>query len=234
LASATNIPWRYVAPFSPDADDTAPLADQAVGESNFRATARVEEFVPVVYAVLDPQQVKGLVTEVQANRKAQIVQAPKITLFSGQQASVAETTQQPFVVAVHEIAGSEQRANQPTIAIANEGTKITLRPTLRSDRSTIQFNSRLEMSRIDDVGLARVDSHQQGADQCTIQVPKLKRLQIDIATELKDGNSLLIGSPSSEKLEEGQKMTNLFILLTPNVIGETLDPFENLDRSSSK
>jgi bla regulator protein blaR1 len=234
LASAASIPWRYVAPFSPDADDTTPLADQAPGESKFRATARVEEFVPVVYAVLDPQQARRLVAEAQVKIGAQIVQAPKITLFTGQQASVAETTQQPFVVAVHEIAGSEQKVNQPTIAIANEGTKITLRPTLRPDRSTIQFNSRLEMSRIDDVGIARVDSHQQGSDQCTIQVLKLKRLQIDIAAEMKDGNSLLIGSPSSKKLEEGQKANNLFILLTPSVIAETLDPFENLSQSQPK
>ncbi len=219
LKPGTNIAWRYVAPFSSDTSEP-PLPDDSSDHSQSRATAKVEEYVPVVYAILDPNQAKRIAHEAQRDAHSSILKAPKITLFTGQQASIADTMQRPFVVATREIAGSLGPTNEPRIVVADEGTKITLQPTLRADRSHIQFHSRLEMSCIEEVGLIQVDSHHPGAGPHTVQVPKLRRLRIDIATELDSGNSLLIGS-IPDRFDERGKVADLFILLTPRVIPDS-------------
>src|SRR5262249_16667517 len=51
-------------------------------------------------AVLDDTQLRVLLETVQADRGARIMQAPKVTMFNGQRASVDLTEKQAFVVGV--------------------------------------------------------------------------------------------------------------------------------------
>ena len=213
VVSKANIPWRYLAPGS-DNSDNVPLPHQSSSQSTFQAAAQMEESVPVVYSLLNPRQTKSLVHAVLGNRRAKILQAPKITLFNGQQAFVSDVSQRPFVVGVRELAAG---VYEPQTAVIDEGTKITLRPVLSADHSRVHLSGRLEFTRVGETRTASIESlATTNEEPVSVQVPNVKRLRIDIATELEDGHSLLLGSP--HEVAVIQNSQHLYILLTPRLL----------------
>jgi bla regulator protein blaR1 len=213
VVSKASIPWRYLAPGSDNSDNVL-LRHQSSSQSTFQAAAQMEESVPIVYSLLNPRQTKSLVHAVLGNRRAKILQAPKITLFNGQQAIVSDVSQRPFVVGVRELAAG---VYEPQTAVIDEGTKITLRPVLSADHSRVHLIGRLEFTRVGETRTASIESPATTNEEpVSVQVPNVKRLRIDIATELEDGHSLLLGSP--HEVAVIQNSQHLYILLTPRLL----------------
>jgi bla regulator protein blaR1 len=218
VASKAKISWRYFAPQVSESD-TLPLPMESSEPSQFRATAQVEEYIPIVYSILAPAENASLINAAQSDRRANVLQAPKFTVFNGQSAFVSDVAQTPFVVGVNETA---EGVFKPQIAVADQGTKITLRPVLCTDHSHIRLSGRVEFHQVGTVRTASVGSSATpNAEPVTIQVPNVKRLRIDIATQLKDGHSLLLGS--SPEVEAQKDSQHLYVLLTPQLLKETLD-----------
>jgi bla regulator protein blaR1 len=216
VASKANISWRYLAPQSSESD-TIPFPIASPQPSRLRASAQVEEYIPIVYSILDPAENTSLINAAQGDRRANVLQAPKFTVFNGQSAFISDVAQTPFVVGVNEIAAG---VYEPQIAIADQGTKITLRPVLCADGSHIRLSGRVEYSQVGNVRIASVGSSATpNTEPVTIQVPNVKRLRIDIATELKDGHSLLLGS--SQEVEVHEDSQHMYVLLTPRLVKET-------------
>ena len=69
----------------------------------------------------------------QGDDRTNMLQAPKVTLFNGQQAFVSDTSQRPFVTSVIPVVGDFAAAQQPVIVVLNEGTSLRCR---RSSRTT--------------------------------------------------------------------------------------------------
>jgi bla regulator protein blaR1 len=209
LPSQLAIPLRYAAPPSLDDDKVLPLADDAVG-SKFHVSARIEHVIPVVYAVLSPEKASALIGEVQMSPQANVIQSPKVTCFNGQLVLIADLSQRPFVTGIHEQAAG---VLTPKISIASEGTKIQLRPVLSDDRKSVQVNSRISLSGIDDVKAARIKTSIPDADPVEVQVPHLERYTIDVNAEIPDGHSLLLAM-----LPESNAKQMTYLLLTPCVV----------------
>jgi bla regulator protein blaR1 len=212
--STIDIPWRYLAPYS-NSNDEQPLAVELPDRSSFRATVRVEEYAPLVYAVLTPEKTQAFLDEAQGSTGMNILQAPRPTCFNGEEVTLVDQTQRPFVVAVRETSPGVQT---PRIAVESEGTKLQLRPIVRADGKSILLHSRAVFSGIEDVKEASMTGRSKG-ESTTIQVPRVKRVCIDIASEVPDGHSLLIGT-SIERLDENRSVNGLFVLLTPNILKE--------------
>ena len=60
----------------------------------------------------------------QGDSRSNVLQAPKVTLYNGQQATVSDTTQEPFVVSVIPVVGDFAAAQQPVIVVLSEGTSL--------------------------------------------------------------------------------------------------------------
>jgi bla regulator protein BlaR1 len=210
IASYAKIPWRYLAPHSPDSDKVLLPTNDSNG-ATFHATAQVEEYVPVVYSILKPDEAKSLIRAVQVDNRANLLKAPKITVFNGQQAYVSDISQTPFVVGIREVSSGVQESQ---IAVAEQGTKITLRSVLSADHLRIRLSGRVEFSSLGNVRTASLGSTLPNTEPTNFQVPNLKRLRIDIASEIENGHSLLLGS-LQETLDTDKYRQYLYILLTP-------------------
>ena len=67
------------------------------------------------------------------------MQAPKVTLFNGQQAFVSDTTQRPFVTSVIPVVGDFSAAQQPVITVLNEGTAVNVQAVVSNDRRFVRL-----------------------------------------------------------------------------------------------
>ncbi|HUY93377.1 MAG TPA: M56 family metallopeptidase [Pirellulales bacterium] len=206
IASAMGISWRYLEAFADDDREELPSGishDMPV----VRAKAVVEDYLPIAVASLNEKQAKALL-----DRVTNLLQAPKVTLFNGQRAIVLDQTQTPFVVGIQE---RQSGAQDPKIAVIDEGIKLNLRTILSPDAARVQLEARIELSKIKRVGTV---STMLNGKPTKIQIPRVKRCRIDVSSEVDDGHSLLIGCiPAYEQKKF------FYVLVTPRNLVLTAD-----------
>ena len=202
IAAAAGVSWQYQEAFSADTEQSLPTGP-STGKPVVRAGASVNEFLPVVVAALSKAQAEALVRLAQGERRVNVLQAPKVTMFNGQRATVMDISQTPFVVGVRK---NVSGAREPRIRVFEEGTKITLRPIHSSDRRQVHLEGRLDLSSIGEVRTAKAVV---GGETTALEIPRAKRCRIDVACTVNDQDSVLIGCvPAYEE----KKI--LYVLLT--------------------
>jgi bla regulator protein BlaR1 len=209
ITQRLGISWRYLEAFSDDREQDFP-SEKGTGDPVVRAKASIDDYLPMALATLDEQQAQLLVRAAQGEPRANVFAAPRITLFNGQRASILDRAQRPFVVGIED---DRAGLTRPKIAIIDEGIKLTLRAIQSVDHRRIELAGRLELSEISEVITA---STQLDGETKTIQVPRVKRCRIDVASEIPDGKTLLIGCiPAYEQ----QKF--FYVLLTARCVNVT-------------
>ena len=78
-------------------------------------------------------------TPPRATSRSNVLQAPKVTLFNGQQAFVSDTSQTPFVISVIPVVGDFAAAQQPVIVVLSEGTFMTVQAVVSNDRRFVRL-----------------------------------------------------------------------------------------------
>src|SRR5690606_24471746 len=78
------------------------------------------------FAILSDIEAYFLINASQGDRRSNVLNAPKVTLFNGQQAFVSDTSQTPFVISVIPVVGEFAAAQQPVIVVLSEGTLLTI------------------------------------------------------------------------------------------------------------
>jgi general secretion pathway protein D len=91
------------------------------------------------FAILSDLEAFLLVNAAQGDRRSNVLQAPKVTLFNGQLASVFDTTQMPFVISVIPVVGDFAAAYQPVIAVLSEGQSLTVQAVISHDRRFVRL-----------------------------------------------------------------------------------------------
>jgi len=91
------------------------------------------------FAILSDIEAYFLIQAAQGNTRSNIMQAPKVTLFNGQQAFVSDTKQRPFVTAVVPVVGDFSAAQQPVITVLNEGTAVNVQAVVSNDRRFVRL-----------------------------------------------------------------------------------------------
>ena len=87
----------------------------------------------------------------QGDTRSNVLQAPKVTLFNGQQAYVSDTSQSPFVISVIPVVGDFAAAQQPVIVVLSEGTFMTVQAVVSNDRRFVRLTVVPFFSKIGDV-----------------------------------------------------------------------------------
>ena len=91
------------------------------------------------FAILSDIEAYFLIQAAQGNTRSNVMQAPKVTLFNGQNAFISDSTQRPFVTSVVPVVGDFAAAQQPVITVLSEGTAVNVQAVVSSDRRFVRL-----------------------------------------------------------------------------------------------
>jgi general secretion pathway protein D len=186
------------------------------------------------FAILSDIEAFFFITAAQGDRRTNVMQAPKVTLFNGQQAYVSDTRQIPFVTSVIPVVGDFAAAQQPVIVVLNEGTALTLQAVVSNDRRFVRLTVVPFFSRVGDVDTFTFNGKQTtitgtssttDADTetptseeenrtvinegTTVQLPTFEFVTVSTTVSVPDGGTVLLGGVKrlrEERREQGVPM----------------------------
>jgi general secretion pathway protein D len=180
------------------------------------------------FAILSDIEAFFFISAAQGDRRSNVMQAPKVTLFNGQQAMIADSSQSPFVISVIPVVGDFAAAQQPVIVVLNEGTFLTVQAVVSDDRRFVRLTVVPYFSAIGDVDTftfegtetTTEDSSQEGIQDVpnnltrrrnarsvtrqgtTVQLPTFSYVTVTTTVSVPDGGTVLLGG--IKRLSEGR------------------------------
>jgi general secretion pathway protein D len=184
------------------------------------------------FAILSNVEAFFFISAAQGDKRSNVLQAPKVTLFNGQQAFVSDTSQSPFVISVVPVVGDFAAAQQPVIVVLNEGTFMTVQAVVSPDRRFVRLTVVPFFSKIGEVNTFQftgettttVDTTRQGlrpqatnpaklfnnrSDNATrtnsgttVQLPTFSYVMVTTTVSVPDGGTVLLGG--IKRLSEGR------------------------------
>ncbi len=223
---------RPVSPTNPFPNFTSDL-DVPFRQNSFELTQLVPAGGPVGgglnfgFAILSDIEAFFLIEAAQGDRRTNVLNAPKITLFNGQQAFVADATQRPFVVGVIPVVGEFASAQQPVIVVLNEGTMMTIQAVVSDDRRYVRMTIVPFFTQIGNVDTftfegsssstsssSTTDTDDDGKNEkkdnsdakntsgVTVQLPSFSFVSVVTTVSVPDGGTVLLGG--IKRLNEGR------------------------------
>lgn len=185
------------------------------------------------FAILSDIEAYFVLQAAQGDDRTNILQAPKVTLFNGQQAFVSDTSQRPFVISVIPVVGDFAAAQQPVIVVLNEGTSLSVQAVVSADRRFVRLTMVPFFSRIGDVdtftftGETTTNSGTSTKDPTddtktvndnavtttsgtTVQLPTFAFTTVVTTVSVPDGGTVLLGG--IKRLREGRNERGVPIL----------------------
>jgi general secretion pathway protein D len=179
------------------------------------------------FAILSDIEAYFLIEAAQGDQRTNILNAPKVTLFNGQQAFVADSVAQPFVIGVIPVVGEFVAAQQPVIVVLNEGTMMTIQAVVSDDRRYVRLTVVPFFTEVGDVqeftfeGSTSTTSSSSARDDdddgkneeedesdevvrsgVTVQLPAFQFVTVVTTVSVPDGGTVLLGG--IKRLSEGR------------------------------
>jgi general secretion pathway protein D len=180
------------------------------------------------FAILSDIEAYFLIQATQGSSRTNLLNAPKVTLFNGQQAFVSDTSQTPFVISVIPVVGEFAAAQQPVIVVLSEGTLMTIQAVVSDDRRHVRMTVVPFFSTIGDVqeftfegstttssSSASTDDDEDGNNETeeeadnvvrsgtTVQLPTFQFVSVTTTVSVPDGGTVLLGG--IKRLNEGRR-----------------------------
>ena len=216
---------------NPTADLDISFTQGSFGEStpqfgNFnQATA-----ANIGFAILSDIEAFFVIEAAQGDTRTNVLQAPKVTLFNGQQASVNDTSQKPFVTSVTPVVGDFAAAQAPIIVVLSEGTSLTVQAVVSNDRRFVRLTLVPFFSKIGDVEeftfegrrstnsgtfiadptddtQTVADNEEEFVEGTTVQLPQFSFTSVSTTVSVPDGGTILLGG--IKRLSEGRNERGL-------------------------
>lgn len=189
------------------------------------------------FAILSDIEAYFFMNAAQGDKRTNVLQAPKVTLFNGQQAFVSDTSQSPFVISVIPVVGDFAAAQQPVIVVLSEGTFLTVQAVVSNDRRFVRLTVVPFFSQIGDVNTFTFEGSQtsttstSGEDEkggdtgsrkaaqrttsnsvqgTTVQLPTFSFITVTTTVSVPDGGTVLLGG--IKRLSEGRNEYGVPIL----------------------
>lgn len=172
---------------------------------------------PAIAARIDESELAQLVRSVSGDRKGNILFAPKVTLFNGQTAGIADMVQRPFVTGVDPKADGRM---QPVVSVFDEGLSFLLTPKAGDDGSVV-LAFEVKASSIGKVSYANlpIKASVAAEPQFTVQVPATEQYAVSASVKLLAGESVVVAIPRVFDNKPGADAeTTIVVALTPKVI----------------
>ncbi len=220
---------------APVLDDPRQWAEATLSVNAFSGTPtsndalHIEQSVsiPLRGARISRLQSERFISQVQADSRSNIMQAPKVTLFNGQGVMVADMVQRPFVTDVFEVVGDDASAIQPKISVFEDGWKVLLKPTVTAE-GNVNLKTVIAHASVDGVKLANLPGGPGGnpTERLTVQVPTVQSDSIAVESVLEESEVLLIFSPkpydheSTEEIGERDDATGQVFMIRTQLISD--------------
>ncbi|MBN2025034.1 MAG: general secretion pathway protein GspD [Pirellulales bacterium] len=188
------------------------------------------------FAILSDIEAFFFINAAQSDRRTNVLQAPKVTLFDGQIASVMDQSQSPFVMGLVPVVGDFAAAQQPVIVILSEGTFLSVQAVVSSDRRFVRLTVVPFFSQIGDVNTftftgettttrdTSTEGNQDVPDDntkanniasttsqgTTVQLPTYSFVSVSTTVSVPDGGTVLLGG--IKRLSEGRTEAGVPIL----------------------
>lgn len=188
------------------------------------------------FAILSDVEAYLFLDAAQSTERSNVLQAPKVTLFNGQQAFVSDTSQTPFVVSVTPVVGDFAAALQPVIVVLSEGTFMTVQAVVSPDRRYVRLTVVPYFSQIGDVqeftfqgststktdtvangnqkdptdNSSSSNSSESTRTGTTVQLPTFSYVTVTTTVSVPDGGTVLLGG--IKRLSEGRSEAGVPIL----------------------
>jgi general secretion pathway protein D len=185
------------------------------------------------FAIISDIEAFFLIEAVQGDTRTNVLQAPKVTLFNGQQASVIDTSQRPFVTSVTPVVGDFAAAQAPIIVVLSEGTSLNVQAVVSNDRrfvrlTLVPFFSTIgdveeftfEGRRVSNTGTAVqdptddnttvADNAEEIIEGTTVQLPQFAVTSVSTTVSVPDGGTILLGG--IKRMQEGRNERGVPIL----------------------
>jgi general secretion pathway protein D len=177
-------------------------------------------------AILSDLEAFFLVQAAQGDARTNVMQAPKVTLFNGQAASISDQSQTPFVTSVTPVVGDFAAAQAPVIVVLNEGTTLSVQAVVSQDRRFVRLTLIPFFSQIKDVkefqftgstttktssantsqdmgdNTSDADTSEVTREGTTIQLPTFVFTTVTTTVSVPDGGTVLLGG--IKRLREGR------------------------------
>ena len=176
-------------------------------------------------AILSDIEVFFLVQASQGDRRNNVLQSPKVTMFNGQTASVSDTIQRPFVTSIVPVVGDFAVAHQPVIVVLNEGTSLSVQAVVTADRRFVRLTLVPFFSRVTEVNTftfngktttrsgsnvkdpadptkSAKDNVETTTEGTTVQLPSFAFTTVTTTVSVPDGGTVLLGG--IKRLREGR------------------------------
>lgn len=170
----------------------------------------------VGFAILSDLEAYFFINAVQDDQRSNILQAPKVTMFNGQQAFVSDTQQVPFVISVIPVVGSFAAAQQPVIVVLNEGTSLSVQAVVSNDRRFVRMTMVPFFSQIGEVNTFTFEGSESSTTSAseattgpgesssddtttttrsgtTVQLPTFAFQTVTTTVSVPDGGTILLG-----------------------------------------
>ena len=179
------------------------------------------------FAILSDIEAFFLINASQGDQRANVLQAPKVTLFNGQQAVVTDAAFVPFVISVIPVVGEFAAAQQPVIVVLSEGTLMTVQAVVSDDRRYVRLTLVPFFSQIGEVreftfegsettseSSSTTDDDDDGNNETddtaeevtrsgtTVQLPTFEIISVATTVSVPDGGTVLLGG--IKRLREGR------------------------------
>jgi general secretion pathway protein D len=176
------------------------------------------------FAIISDIEVFLLLQAAQGDTRSNVLQAPKVTLFNGQNAVVSDTTQRPFVTSIIPVVGDFAAAQQPVVCVLSEGTSLSVQAVVSNDRRFVRLTLVPFFSRIGEVreftfqqkirrrevavgdipGLEDLigEAAEIETEGTTVQLPTFSFTTVTTTVSVPDGGTVLLGG--IKRLSEGR------------------------------
>jgi type II secretory pathway component GspD/PulD (secretin) len=171
--------------------------------------------------VLDDSQLARMMEAVQGDRPTNVMQAPKLTVFSGQRATMCIGDEQSFLT------GVDVRVQEGTLTVVpkpetySSGIELSVQPVISADRRSVRVDLQALITDVDSsapllpVTLPSMATDGSGDEKPVaftqfIQQPRVRKLNIDKSFTVPDGGTMLVAGGT--RIREGRNEYSVPIL----------------------
>ncbi len=186
------------------------------------------------FAILSDIEAFFFLQAAQGDNRTNVMQAPKVTLFDGQSASIQDQSQRPFVTSIRPVVGDFAVAQQPVIVVLNEGTELNVQAVVSDDKRFVRLTLVPFFSQIGDVDEftftgrststsssrddidpetgepTDTDESRDVTEGTTVQLPTFAFTTVNTTVSVPDGGTILLGG--IKRLREGRAERGIPIL----------------------
>jgi general secretion pathway protein D len=174
------------------------------------------------FAILSQLEMFFFMNAAQGDSRSNVLQAPRVTMFDGQFASINDTVSRPFVTSLVPVVGDFAVAQQPVIVVLNEGTILNVQSTISQDKRFVRLTLNPTFSQIERVDTftfegsrtSRSSSRRRGQNLLnpregeldeaedeedtvisgtTVQQPSFSQTSVSTTVSVPDGGTILLG-----------------------------------------